>query len=222
MKQRILFLPGFGEDAFIFSALRKYFTDYTIVDVNYRKSLDVFSTSEIDVWKMSKTLIDAYQITEADILLGHSMGGYFSFVIRELISCQIIMLASFNDPNKVRRVIYNKTFNLSLAKLGFLNKTWFQNYLLKPSKGKYFEKEVTQVVRNFNSFSKSQLTKMMKLSFGEKIHSEHENPVRIHAKNDTVVRPPDEKYFECTLGHFCLLLEVDFIAKIIMKTLTKK
>jgi hypothetical protein len=221
MKQRILLLPGFGEDAFAFEKVRKYFKEYQLVDVNYRNSLDQLSFSDIDVWKLSKLLVAEYQITKNDILIGHSMGGYFSFVIRELVFCEIVLVASFSNPQKVKRVVYNKWFNLSLAKLGLLHKKFFQNYLLKPYRDKYFEKEMQNVVQNFNTFSTAQLSKMMKLSFGEEVESTLKNPLRIHAKNDRVVSVPDEKYESCNLGHFCMHLEEELVAKIILNWLKK-
>lgn len=221
MEQKIYLLPGFGEDAFVFDALKVYFKNYKLIDVNYRKSLDDIKYSEIDVWLFAKKLIKEYEITTNDILIGHSMGGYFSFVIRELISCEIVMVASFSDPNKVRRAVNKKWVNLAIAKLGLLGTSFFQNVLLKPSKGKYFEKEVEKVVRNFSSFSRSQISKMMKLSFGKPIISNLENPLRIHAKDDVIVRPPDEKYAVCSLGHFCLILEDKVIAEIILSELQK-
>ena len=221
MAQKIYFLPGFGEDSFVFDNLKKYFSNYQIIDVNYRASLDKISFAAIDVRLLCKQLILEYGITKDDILIGHSMGGYFSFVIREIIFCQIVMLASFSNPNKIVRLVRKQWVNVAMAKMSLLRKTFFQNLLLKASKGKYFEQEVEKVIRNLSNFSTAQISKMMKLSFGKPVPSVLENPLRIHAKNDVIVRPPDEPYEPCSLGHFCLILETEVIANIILKSLQR-
>ena len=215
------FLPGFGEDSFVFDDLKKYFPHYQIIDVNYRASLDKISFATINVGFFCKQLIQEYGITKDDILIGHSMGGYFSFVIREIVLCQIVMLASFSNPNKIVRLVRKQWVNVAMAKMGFLRKTFFQNLLLKASKGKYFEQEVEKVIRNLSNFSTAQISKMMKLSFGKPVQTVLENPLRIHAENDVIVRPPDEPYELCTLGHFCLILETEIIANIVLKGLQK-
>ena len=221
MLQKIYFLPGFGEDSFVFDNLKKYFINYQIIDVNYRVSLDKISFATIDVRLLCQQLILEYGITKDDILIGHSMGGYFSFVIRETILCQIVMLASFSNPNKIVRLVRKQWVNVAMAKMSLLHKAFFQNFLLKASKGKYFEQEIEKVIRNFSNFSTAQISKMMKLSFGKPIQSVLENPLRIHAKDDIIVRPPDEPYELCSLGHFCLILETEVIASIILKGLQK-
>lgn len=222
MPQKIYFLPGFGEDSFVFDNLKKHFINYQIIDVNYRSSLDKISFAIIDVNILCNQLIQEYGITKDDILIGHSMGGYFCFVIRETILCQIVMLASFSNPNKIVRLVDKQWVNVAIAKMGLPGKSFFQNFLLKASKGKYFEQEVEKVIRNFSNFSTAQISKMMKLSFGKPVQSVLENPLRIHAKNDVIVRPPDEAYELCTLGHFCLILETEVIANIILKGLEEK
>ena len=170
---------------------------------------------------MYKEIILEYGITKDDILIGHSMGGYFSFVIRETVLCQIVMLASFSNPNKIVRLVRKQWVNVAMAKMGLLGTTFFQNLLLKAFKGKYFENEVEKVIRNFSNFSTAQISKMMKLSFGKPVQSVLENPLRIQAKNDVNVRPPDEAFELCSLGHFCLFLETELIANIILKGFQK-
>ena len=218
-KQRIVLLPGFSEDAYIFDKLKAYFNDYELVFVDYREALNKHSLSEIDVWKFNDSLIQQYAIAKTDKLIGHSMGGYFSFLIREKLACEICMIASFSDPNKVKRITKNQFITKLTAQSGLLKTDLFQSFIKKPTKGKYFEKEYEKVMQNMKTFTSTQLAKMAKMSFGNKIESKFENPLRIHATNDTIVRTPDEKYFEIKLGHFCLMLEPQEVIKPIQKWL---
>lgn len=213
MKKRILLLPGFIEDAFIFDEIKSSFSEYELVFVDYRKTLDDCNLSEIDVWSFTKKLIQNYAIQKTDIVIGHSMGGYFSLVIREQIDTEICMIASFSDPKKVRRVSQNRFLTVLVAQTGFIKSQFIERMMIKPCIGKYFEDINTRVVSNMHTFSNSQLAKMVKLSFGEKIKSTKKNPLRIHATNDTIVRPPDEAFYEVKLGHFCLFLEPKEVLK---------
>lgn len=221
IKQRIILLPGFSEDAYIFDEIKSSFSDYELVFVDYRNALEKHSLSTIDVWKFSKSLIEQYKITATDKLIGHSMGGYFSFVIRELISAEISMIASFSDPNKVRRITQNRFITIFIAKTGIIKTDFFQKFLKKPTKGKYYESVHDKVMQNMKTFSSSQLAKMVKMSFGEKVKSKFKNPLRIHAKNDSIVRAPDEEYVEVKLGHFCLILEPKEVLTPILNWLNK-
>jgi len=222
IKQRIFLLPGFAEDAFIFDEIKNSLSDYELVFVDYRKTLDFFSTiKDIDIWEFSKKLIENYSIGKNDLLIGHSMGGYFSFAIRELIHTEICMIASFNDQQKIFRITQNKSLTVFVAKSGFLCTKLGQYIMKKPGKGTYLEKVNDAVITNLKTFTNSQIGKMVTLSFGTKLKSEKENPLRIHAKNDKVVRIPDEAFYEVKLGHFCLMLEPEEVLKPIQNWLNE-
>lgn len=220
-KRRIILLPGFSEDAFIFDEIKTSFIDFELVFVDYRKTLAECNLRNIDVWEFTKKLIKNYSITESDLLIGHSMGGYFSFAIRELISAEICMIASFNDPNKINRITKSKFISVLIARTGFIKSNYFQSMIKKPTIGKYFEKIFNAVIVNMKTFSHSQIAKMTALSFGDKLMSEKPNPLRIHARNDKIVRIPDDEFSEAKMGHFCLVLEPKEVLIPILNWLTK-
>ncbi len=204
--KRIILFPGFGEDAFCFRALKPYLKAYEVVDIDYRPILNKFLISSISVQKFAKQIIQYYGISEQDKLIGHSMGGYFAFAIREELNNEICMIGAFSNPNKIVRLSENQPITLFLTLTGFTSSSFMKQWQLKNAKGKFYEDTLAEVLNNFNKFSNYQLAKMVRLSFGNEILSNKPNPLRIHAKNDNVVRPPDEKYKEVEGGHFAQLI----------------
>ena len=102
MQKRLFLLPGSGEDTFCFNELIPYINQhkYEIIHVDYRPALDKFTFPIITVQQFSRHLIKIYGIRNGDKLLGHSMGGYFSFQIRGLIDTDICMIGSSTTQKK--------------------------------------------------------------------------------------------------------------------------
>lgn len=205
MQKKIYLLPGFGEDCFCFDQLVPFLSEFELIKVDYRPSLDKFILPFINLRNFSKQLIEDYDIQKEDKLIGHSMGGYFAFSIRELIGSHICMIASFSDPKKlfhffpaVPRItqfnILSGLIKTDSAKTFLLNK-------IKDEKTKNIQKVVME---NFNTFSNIQLAKMMEMNYERKIKSYYPNPLRIHDPNDKVVNAPDEEFVPIGGGHFCL------------------
>lgn len=207
MRKRLFLLPGFGEDTFCFNELIPFIRNYEIIHIDYRPSLNKFIFPVITGKQFSKRLIEHYHITEHDKLVGHSMGGYFSFHIREQTGADICMIASFSDPNKVIHILPQVPRVSQFAALSGLIKTpQLKNYLLNKIKHPEYREVQEYVMKNFRTFTNIQLALMMEMNYENKIPSDLPNPLRIHDRVDRVVAPPDEPYTEVKGGHFCLNL----------------
>ncbi|MDB5228765.1 MAG: hypothetical protein JWN78_2958 [Bacteroidota bacterium] len=207
MRKRLFLLPGFGEDTFCFNELIPFLKNYEILHVDYRKSLDKFFFPVITCKQFSKRLIEQYNITENDKLIGHSMGGYFSFQIRELIGTEICMIASFNDPAKVIHLLPAFPRITQFAALtGLVKAPFLKKYLLGKIKDENYKSVQSYVMDNFKTFTNWQLALMAEMDYENKIGSSLPNPLRIHDEKDRIVAPPDENYIQINGGHFCLNL----------------
>lgn len=209
MNKRLFLLPGFGEDTFCFNELIPFLQQhhYEIIPIDYRPVLDKFIFPFITVQQFSRQLIKHYGITSNDKLIGHSMGGYFSFQIRELIGTPICMIASFNDPKKVIHMLPQFPRITSIAALTGLVKTKFiRNYLLNKIKDERYKQIQENIMDNFEKFTDNQLGLMIEMNYQNKIASKLPNPLRIHDKADRVIAYPDETYVQIPGGHFCLNL----------------
>jgi len=205
---RILFFPGFGEDAFAFDELKAFFPKDILVDIDYRPILDKFTFPFISPKVFAKNLIKYYKIHPHDKLIGHSMGGYFAFYIREIQANEICMIGAFSDPAKIRHAVPQFPRATSLFNLTGLIKTrYVKNYLLKRTKGDELKHILEKTVNNFDNFSNLQLAKMNEMCFFPTVHSTQPNPLRLHDKADRVVEAPEEPYIQIGGGHFLLNIE---------------
>lgn len=207
MKKRLFLLPGFGEDTFCFNEIIPFIKGYEFVHVDYRLILQKFTFPFISAKQFSRQLIKHYNIRKEDKLIGHSMGGYFSFQIRELIGTEICMIGAFNDTKKVIH-IFPKLPRVTQAAslLGITKTSLLKNYMLKQVKDNNYKEVMRFIMNNFDSFTNTELALMTEMLYGKPIKSELPNPLRIHDKADRVIAPPDEPYFQVKGGHFCLNL----------------
>jgi hypothetical protein len=207
MRKRLFLLPGFGEDTFCFNELIPLIKDYEFVHVDYRPALNKFIFPVITCKQFCKRLIEQYDITENDRLIGHSMGGYFSYQVRELTGSPVCMIAAFNDPGKVLHLTPQfPRFTQLVAMSGFIKSPLLKKYLLDRISDENYKEIQAYVMDNFKTFTNRQLGLMMEMDYENKISSSLPNPLRIHDKADRVVSPPDEEYIQTMGGHFCLNL----------------
>ena len=209
MQKRLFLLPGFGEDTFCFNELIPFINQhkYEIIHVDYRPVLDKFIFPVITVQQFARQLIRIYGIRNGDKLLGHSMGGYFSFQIRELIDTDICMIGSFNDPQKVIHMLPQfPRITLLAALTGLVKKKFLKNYLLAKIKDERYREIQSKIMDNFDNFTDNELALMIEMNYQQKINSSLPNPLRIHDKADRIITTPDEPYVQIGGGHFCLNL----------------
>lgn len=216
MQRRLFLLPGFGEDTFCFNELIPFINahKYQIIHIDYRPVLDHFTFPLITVQQFSRQLIRHYGIQPQDKLLGHSMGGYFSFQIRELIGTEICMIGSFNDPKKVIHVLPQfPRITLLAAMTGLVKTNLMKKYLLGKIKDERVKEVQSKIMDNFDNFTDNELALMIEMNYQPKIQSALPNPLRIHDKADRIVAPPDEAYIQVPGGHFCLNLHPETVYK---------
>lgn len=207
MKKRIFLLPGYGEDHRAFRQLAPYLDSFDLIPVDFRTVLGKLSVFSMSSEKFAKLLVSHYHIRDKDLLVGHSMGGYISFQIRELQGNSIAMIGSFSDPGKIVHLVPDwPILTPVFAGTGFSKTQAAKDFLRKKVAGKEFEHAMMEVVDNFRTFRNEELLKLSLLTLEKKPTSQLPNPLRIHADNDRTVRPPDEIYHKVDGGHFCLNL----------------
>lgn len=206
MKDRIFLLPGFGEDHRAFRNLNPFLRDkFNLIHVDYRPVLRRINMLEIDTLAFAQSLIDYYRIDADDWLIGHSMGGFFGYNISASQGNPTAMLGAFSDTSKIVRMTHNKAVNYSVVATGLLKTPAMKYYIAKRGHKNAYLEEMLDVQENFKSFSNADMVKMLTMSYSEKPPPALREPLRIHAIDDTVVRPPDEAFHEVEGGHFSLI-----------------
>lgn len=206
MSDRIFLLPGFGEDHRCYRNLEPLLRPgRELVHVDYRPVLRRFKLWDTSAVLMAARLVEFYRIGPGDRLIGHSMGGYFGYVISALQGNPVAMLGSFSDTDKIVRFTHNKIFNYGMTGLGLIKTPIMEQYLNSRVRNRAHLAEMLDIQRNFRTFSNQDMTKMLKISYGEVLLRPREAPLRIHSHDDSVVRPPDEAFVEVPGGHFHLV-----------------
>lgn len=214
MQKRIFLLPGFGENCSIYDPLLPYLEDYEVKKVDYRNVLSQISFLNTSGMEVAKVLIKHYRILPEDKIIGHSTGGYFAFLIREIQNNEICMISGFSDVSKVIHFLPNRHLTPFLALSGLIKSKYAKESTLKKVKGKPIEKALDKVMDQFHDFTNEELFKIaMILTYDEKTISIKPNPLRIHAKDDKVVRVPDQEFEEVKGGHFPIDLDLENVMK---------
>lgn len=204
-QQKIFLLPGFGEDVFVFDELKPLLKDYNLIAVDYRPVLNKFIFPFINRKDFCKKLISYYDIQVSDKIIGHSMGGYFAFQIREIQNNDICMIGAFSNPKKVIDYIPAfPRFSQVMAFTGLLKTEQVKTYLSDKIKDEQIKAIQERIMHNFKSFTNVQLALMTEMNFASKIETTKPNPLRIHDIKDRIVNAPDEDFIQVNGGHFCL------------------
>jgi pimeloyl-ACP methyl ester carboxylesterase len=202
---RLFFIPGFGEETSIFNKIKPYIQGEKIFIENWTELYNV-AEQGLTVAEYAVFLIEKYKITEEDVVVGHSMGGWVALQIKQLTDCRVVQLSSWTDGRKVVTIPINRRFMFWLAKRGIGFYPFIRDVLIwlfyknRPSR-KIFKAifnrirlgdkriVVKQLMVIFNPL-KSPITVMPDL--------------RIHAKGDHIINPPDERYVLVPGDHFSL------------------
>ena len=212
--QRLLLLPGFGEDERIFRNIIVYFGNYDVEVLDYNDVLPSFSYKSIHLQQFIESIINFYDISDRDILIGHSLGGFIAHRIRQEVGCPICMHGSFTHPSKIKVLIGNKFIIKKAIMNGLFSSLAFKKvakwlHLTSDSK-----EDMDYVIENLKNYGKRNILKLIYLFFNRKkrfLNWLRTNPgydfspnLIIHPKKDNIVNPPDEDYFEVDGDHFSI------------------
>ncbi len=227
-RKRIILLPGFGEDKRIFRKLEPYLEGYDLLYADYRSVLHRFSPDDIVVGDFVKELSEYYSIDKEDILIGHSLGGYISHVLRQQLHCDNCLIASFTDTKKIKL-----PFNYKRLVKWVTHKGLFTSKALKRIiRFKYHKNPAMPELENslevFEEYGKEDIYKLIRMiqprpvGILEWLRSKPE-PLRpsliLHPVRDSIVAPPSEPYIKLPGNHFSPATHPEIVGEHISKWL---
>lgn len=211
---RLIFIPGFGEDEFIFDHLHPLLPGEDKLFLNLWKELPNFRRTELNAALFANELIERYGITEKDVIISHSLGGWIALFIKQQVHCPIVQIASWTERSKVVTPIPNRHLLFFFAKTGLS----FNSIMLQGTLKKFYQNNPSAVV-----FKKvfTRLKQGNKANVGNQLRLIY-NPVkepmtvtpdlRIHARKDPIVRFPDGPVHEVPGDHFTLYTYPETVA----------
>lgn len=217
-KQRLFLFPGFSEDIHIFSEMIPLLTPhYEVICPDYRANFDVlWEENALNIGRFVELLEKEHLINEADLLVGHSFGGWVATNLQKRTKSKAILIASFSNPHKVRRrwLLFSR-FAQFLAKNGLfkwkiVHKSIVRKYLDLPTLP-----AIQKCIEVMKAWENKHLLTVAKLIHKNPVVAEFPHPIlRFHGDKDIVVAPPDEEYILLEgKDHFILHTDAAFLVE---------
>ncbi|QJW92008.1 alpha/beta hydrolase [Spirosoma taeanense] len=211
---RIVLIHGYLEDPTIFDQLVPLIGPASFVHIDLADEFARWAPSDtINVQQLAQRLISQYRITAEDVIIGHSMGGWVAMHIKQLTNATTIQLASWTNQKK----IYLPLKNLRLLKF-MLDTRLTQNsvtngmlkklYPFKESFGLF-----CTLLDNSLRMSRLYIYQQFQTLFAKAPPLTVQPDLRIHARRDNIVLPPDEPFIEVPGDHFSLVFHAEAVAE---------
>ena len=221
---RLIFIPGFGEDPSIFDQIHPHIPGEKVFVHNWDLIGYKKPRPELTVYEYAKEVVEKYGITAQDVVIGHSMGGWIAWHIKQLVHCPIVQIASWTNPDRVVRPISNLKFVYWSIKRGLYFNPLIKYLLIrrsyrdKPSKGIF-----SAIFDRLRRGDKDNVVNQLRIVFSPAHDASAEKPdLRIHARRDTIIRFPKEPCHEVPGDHFTLHTHPEEVYQPIVAFLQKR
>jgi hypothetical protein len=220
---RIFFIHGFGEAENIFDKVAPHIGGEQVF-INNWNELGNTPRKDINIITYAKELAAKYHITAADVVIGHSLGGWVAYYLKHVTGCRAIQIASWTNFDRVILPKLKHSTILWAMKSGLVfNRLalWFmlrKFYKEKPSAAIFKETYIRLMKGNKNN-----VLNQMRLILTPVPEAVTVTPdLRIHAKRDPIIRhPKTEPTITVSGDHFTLYTSPEEVYKPIMEFLAK-
>ena len=216
---KILFIHGFVEDHTIFNEVRKSITQGEQIAIDLEKVLADWhdAPEDLDVQKTAVYLIQKYEITSQDCVIGHSMGGWIASYMKEESGCKAILLASLTDQKKLITPLTNPTLIKYLIKFGIFQSLMMESFLKKGYKFPESKQLYDGLIDGLLKLDKRILYQQFQILFMKVKPLTIKPELRVHARKDNIVRFPVEDFVEVSGDHFSLIYHSQQVVNAIRK-----
>lgn len=229
-RKRIILLPGFGEDKRIFRKLKPYLKGYDLLHADYRSVLHLFSPEDIVVEDFVTALSEHYSIDKEDILIGHSLGGYISHVLRQQLGCDNCLLASFTETKKIKLPFNYKKLVKWFSDKGLFTSSALQQLVWLKYYNKPFILEIENSLEVIQEYGKEDIYKLIRMiqprsrSILEWLRSKPAPllpSLILHPVKDSIIARPSEPHILIPGDHFSHTTHPEIVGGYIEKWLLR-
>jgi len=223
--KRLLLLHGYTEDRTIFDTLLPLLPAFgQVVPLELEAEFAHWrpAPGAVNVHALAGHLAARHQIGSADVLLGHSMGGWIAAHLKEQTGATAILLSSFTDQAKIVSRIRSPRLLSFYAHLGLVQNRWLNNYFRRRYPHDESRALHGQLVAGVGRFRRRYVAQQLRVLFAPVPPLRTQPELRLHALGDTVVRPPDEPFTALPGDHFAHYFYPELAARAIDALLQKK
>jgi pimeloyl-ACP methyl ester carboxylesterase len=201
---RLILLHGYTENATIFDPLLPLLPPFD--QVLALELADEFAhwrpAGPPNVVSLARHLAARHGIGPADVLLGHSMGGWIAAHLKAQTGATAILLSSFTDQAKIVSKIRNPRLLALSAHLGLVQNRWLNEYFRR--RYPHDESRVLhgQLVAGMGRLRRRYVAQQLGVLFAPVPPLATQPELRLHALGDTVVLPPAEPFVALPGDHF--------------------
>jgi pimeloyl-ACP methyl ester carboxylesterase len=201
---RLLLLPGYLEDSTIFDTLRPLLPPAAEV-------LAIKLAPEFVQWQpagaanvvtFARYLIQRYRIGPQDVLIGHSMGGWIAAHIKAQTGATAVLLSSFTDQHKVVARARNPLLLALYAWSGLGRSRWLRARAKRDYRFDESRALFGQLADGMARHPRRYVHRQLQVLFAPVPPLLVQPELRVHARADNVVLPPDEAFVEIPGDHF--------------------
>lgn len=214
--KRLILIHGYVEDPTIFDQLAPLLPSSNILRIDLEAEFRRWLLSaRVNGHTVAESLVRLYSITAHDVVIGHSMGGWISINIKAITGATAIQLASFTNQRKVVSPVYHHGLIKFVADTGLLQARSSVRFVKKTYPFEESRALNFMFLDRIGTLPKAYISWQMSVLFAPVPALTVTPDLRVHAKADNIVRPPDEPYTVVPGDHFCLVFHAAEVAKAI-------
>ena len=222
---RLFFIHGYVEDSSIFDPLRPLLAlaaQGAIVDVELEDAFGHWQPrGKVNAGTLAAYLIELYQIGKDDVVLGHSMGGWIAAHIKQQTGCRAILLSAFTDQRKIVSRIRNPFLLGLVTKSGLMQSQYMRRRVKQAYRRDESRALHAQLTDGMTRLERRYVHQQLQVLFAPAPPLTVPPDLRLHARHDNIIRPPDEPYLEIPGDHFAHYYYPQLAAEAINAVLTK-
>ena len=213
---RLILIHGYAEDPTIFNALLPLLWFDNVLAVSVEAEFDRWSAqTPVDAHALAVVLAKQYTITADDTVIGHSMGGWIAINIKAVTGATVVQIASFTNQRKVVTPVYHARTLRFLASSGLLQTRFSVDFVKKRYPFAESCALNSLLLDQLRTMRRAYIAWQLSVLFAPVPPLRVSPDLRVHARADNIVRPPDERYTVVPGDHFCLVFHPVAVAQAI-------